>query len=50
MDRVEKEGYATLEALGATKLARVDTSGGGAVNPTWMKIRERILGVPTGEE
>lgn len=46
--RVEKEGYATLESLGATKLARVDTAGGGAVNPTWTKMRQRLLGVPTG--
>ncbi|CAM9659276.1 unnamed protein product [Ectocarpus sp. 13 AM-2016] len=47
--RVESEGYAALEALGATKLNRVDTAGGGAVNPTWMAMRQRMLGVPTGK-
>ncbi|CAM9442122.1 unnamed protein product [Pylaiella littoralis] len=47
--RVESEGYAALEALGATKLKRVDTAGGGAVNPTWMALRQRLLGVPTGK-
>lgn len=47
-DRVEKEGYATLEALGATKLLRVDTAGGGAVNPVWTAMRQRLLSVPTG--
>ncbi|CAN0517644.1 unnamed protein product, partial [Laminaria digitata] len=46
--RVESEGYATLEALGATKLTRVDTAGGGAANPTWTAMRQRLLGVPTG--
>lgn len=46
--RVESEGYAALEALGATKLRRVDTAGGGAVNPTWTAMRQRMLGVPTG--
>lgn len=46
--RVEREGYAALEALGATKLNRVDTAGGGAVNPTWTAMRQRLLGVPTG--
>eukprot|EP00752_Nemacystus_decipiens_P005296 g4804.t1 len=46
--RVESEGYAALEALGATKLKRVDTAGGGAANPTWTAMRQRLLGVPTG--
>ncbi|CAM9441266.1 unnamed protein product, partial [Choristocarpus tenellus] len=46
--RVEKRGYTALEALGATKLQRVATAGGGAANPTWNLLRERILGVPTG--
>lgn len=47
-ERVEKEGYETLEALGATKLARVDTAGGGAANPMWTAMRQRLLNVPTG--
>ncbi|CAM9695214.1 unnamed protein product [Ascophyllum nodosum] len=46
--RVERDGYATLEALGATKLAKVDTAGGGAANPVWTAMRQRLLNVPTG--
>ena len=45
--RVEAEGYAALAELGASPLARVLTSGGGAQNPTWTQMRERMLGVPT---
>ena len=47
--RVERDGYATLEALGATKLAKVDTAGGGAANPVWTAMRQRLLNVPTGD-
>lgn len=45
--RVEAEGYAALAALGASPLARVYTCGGGARNPTWTRMRQRMLGVPT---
>ena len=43
--RVERDGYAILKGLGATSLEEVITAGGGARNPTWTKMRERILGV-----
>lgn len=45
--RVEKEGYDILKELGADPLVEVLTAGGGSNNPTWTKMRERILGVPT---
>ena len=44
--RIEARGYALLAELGATPLTRVDTAGGGANNPAWTAIRQRLLGVP----
>lgn len=32
--------------LGATRVDQVLTSGGGAKNAAWMKIRQRVLGLP----
>jgi len=46
--RIEADGYARLEALGATPLHAVVTNGGGARNETWRRLRERLLGVPVG--
>ena len=47
LGRVEAEGYAALKELGASELKRVLTCGGGAENPQWTELRERMLGVPT---
>jgi sugar (pentulose or hexulose) kinase len=44
--RIEAKAYALLAELGATPLGRVETAGGGADNPAWTRIRERLLGVP----
>ncbi|MBW4625749.1 MAG: FGGY-family carbohydrate kinase [Brasilonema octagenarum HA4186-MV1] len=44
--RIEARGYELLQELGAERLTQVYTAGGGAVNPTWTAIRERILQVP----
>lgn len=44
--RIEAQGYHLLHALGATPLTQVYTAGGGANNPTWTAIRQRLLGVP----
>jgi len=44
--RIEARGYGLLAELGASPLRRVETAGGGANNPTWTRIRERLLGVP----
>lgn len=46
LSRIEAAGYARLTKLGATPLKSVATCGGGAKNPAWTKIRERLLGVP----
>ncbi len=44
--RIEAAGYAKLAELGASTLKSVTTCGGGAKNPAWTKMRERLLGVP----
>ncbi len=44
--RIEAHGYALLEQLGAPKLTAVFTTGGGAQNTAWERIRARALGVP----
>lgn len=43
--RIEAQGYELLETLGAPALTTVYTTGGGAKNPAWQRIRERILRV-----
>lgn len=44
--RIEARAYALLSELGATPLTQVLSAGGGAKNPTWISIRQRLLGVP----
>ncbi len=44
--RIEKRGYERLERLGAPRVTSVTTIGGGAANPAWRVIRERMLGIP----
>lgn len=44
--RIEVRGYELLQELGADRLTRVYTAGGGAANFTWTAIRERLLQVP----
>ena len=44
---VEAEAYTVLAELGASKLKRVFTSGGGSQNPTWIELRQKMLNVPT---
>ncbi|MBM3571905.1 MAG: carbohydrate kinase [Alphaproteobacteria bacterium] len=43
--RIEHAGYRLLESLGAPYPRHVLTSGGGARNRVWQRIRERVLGV-----
>jgi sugar (pentulose or hexulose) kinase len=43
---IEAEGYSTLSRLGAPRVNKVFTAGGGSSNPAWRKIRELTLGVP----
>ena len=44
MARIEAQGWKRLMALGANTPRRVITLGGGARNPQWRRIRERIIG------
>ncbi len=43
--RIEAEGYARLAALGAPKPIRVITTGTGARNETWRRLRAHALGL-----
>ncbi|XP_071935392.1 D-ribulose kinase-like isoform X2 [Coffea arabica] len=44
--RIEAKGYNLLKDLGATPVEEVFTAGGGSKNDKWIKIRERVLGLP----
>ncbi|MAS28522.1 MAG: sugar kinase [Synechococcus sp. NAT40] len=46
MARIEAEGWERLTELGAQPPKRVITLGGGARNPQWRRLRERILHCP----
>jgi sugar (pentulose or hexulose) kinase len=46
LSRIEVAGYARLSELGAPALQRVVSTGGGAQNPVWRQLRQRLLGVP----
>jgi D-ribulokinase len=43
---IEAEGYQRLQSLGAPAPTRVLTTGGGAANSVWTRLRERALEVP----
>ena len=44
--RIEALGFQRLAECGAPTVRRVLTTGGGASNEAWTKIRARVLGVP----
>jgi sugar (pentulose or hexulose) kinase len=43
--RIERDGYALIQSLGATPLQWLYSAGGGARNPAFMAIRAGLLGV-----
>lgn len=43
---IEAKGYRRLHSLGAPRPRSVLSTGGGAQNKGWSRIRERLLGVP----
>ena len=43
MARIETQGYALLQELGASPIQKIYTAGGGAKNQVWTKIRDRHL-------
>ncbi|MBD0336341.1 MAG: FGGY-family carbohydrate kinase [Cyanobacteria bacterium Co-bin13] len=46
MARIEQQGYRLLEKLEASPVQQVYTAGGGAQNPAWTAIRQRLLQRP----
>lgn len=46
MARIEHQGYNLLQQLGAAKLRKVITAGGGGCNQAWSQIRQQQLHVP----
>ncbi len=44
--KIEAQGWAKLNELGADHPRQIITIGGGAKNITWKKIREREIGIP----
>ena len=43
---IEAHGYQLLHKLGAPRVSEIRTTGGGAQNAAWTRIRERIVGAP----
>jgi sugar (pentulose or hexulose) kinase len=43
---IEQQGWRRLRELGTPPIQRVISLGGGARNPQWRLIRQRLLGVP----
>jgi sugar (pentulose or hexulose) kinase len=46
MAEIERQGYARLAELGAPDLRSIRSVGGGAANPAWTAMRQKLLGVP----
>jgi xylulokinase len=44
--QIERQGWARLTELGAPAPKRLVTLGGGARNPQWRRLRQRLIGVP----
>ncbi len=44
--KIEAQGWKKLIEIGAPPPERIITIGGGARNPQWRRIRERIIGLP----
>ena len=44
--RIEKQGYDLLEELSNETVLSIRSCGGGAANPAWTRIRQRILQRP----
>lgn len=44
--RIEKQGYELLEELANEPVLSVRSCGGGATNPAWTRIRQRIVDRP----
>jgi len=45
--RIERSGYAKLGELGAAMPTSIRPAGGGTRDVAWMRLRERIIGIPS---
>ena len=45
-DHSQDNSWKKLKAIGAIKPSKIITIGGGAQNPQWRRIRERLIGIP----
>ena len=46
LSNIESQGWQRLEELGAPKVQRVLSVGGGASNPQWRALRQKLLNKP----
>ncbi len=46
LSRIEAKGWRKLIEEGLEKPTKIITLGGGARNPQWRRIRERLIGIP----
>ena len=46
LSNIERQGWQRLEELGAPKVQRVLSVGGGANNPQWRALRQKLLNKP----
>ena len=46
LSKIERDGWQRLQQLGAPAPKKLVTLGGGARNPQWRRLRERMLGLP----
>ncbi len=46
LTRIERTGYEVLHELGAPEVRTIRTTGGGANNAAWMRIRRRMFNCP----
>ena len=44
--KIEKRGFDLMRDHGVPDPSQIKTAGGGSHNEVWLKIRERILGIP----
>ena len=46
LTRIERTGYEVLHELGAPEVRTIRTTGGGAKNEAWMRVRRRMFNCP----
>ena len=49
LSNIERMGYKKLTQLGAIQPQKILTTGGGATNIHWQKLRSKLLGIPVSQ-